>query len=94
MELLSKEIDVPIVILGPDLQLEGIAKNKSFAFDGRERPAGGISATCSSWSAPREADLRHQAARGRGRGDLHHYRQWPPRSGGMPCPPEFSAKTR
>ena len=42
MELLSKEIDVPIVILGKDLQLEGIAKNKSFGFDERDRPAGEV----------------------------------------------------
>ncbi len=39
IELLSKEIDVPITILGSDLQLEGITKNQSFALDERDRPA-------------------------------------------------------
>ncbi len=39
MELLSKEIDVPIVILGSDLQLEGITKNQSFRLDERDQPA-------------------------------------------------------
>ena len=39
IELLSKEIDVPITILGSDLQLEGITKNQSFGLDERDRPA-------------------------------------------------------
>ncbi len=39
LELLAKEIDVEIVILGSDLQLEGITKNQSFALDLRDRPA-------------------------------------------------------
>ena len=42
MELLGKEIDTEIVILGSDLQLEGITKNQSFALDEHNRPAGQI----------------------------------------------------
>ncbi len=40
--MLSKEIDVDVVILGPDLQLEGITKNQSFGLDERQQPAGDI----------------------------------------------------
>ncbi len=42
LEMLSKEIDVDVVILGPDLQLEGITKNQSFGLDERQQPAGDI----------------------------------------------------
>ena len=38
LEMLSTEIGVEIVILGSDLQLEGITKNQSFCA-GRTRPA-------------------------------------------------------
>jgi serine/threonine protein kinase len=39
LELLSQEIETPIVIQGTDLQLEGITKNQSFALDERGKPA-------------------------------------------------------
>jgi hypothetical protein len=39
LEMLSTEIGVEIVILGSDLQLEGITKNQSFSLDEREQPA-------------------------------------------------------
>ena len=39
LELLSKEIDVEIVIMGADLQLDGITKNQSFELNERDRPA-------------------------------------------------------
>jgi hypothetical protein len=39
LELLSKEIDTSITILGQDLQLEGITKNQSFGLDENDRPA-------------------------------------------------------
>ena len=39
MQLLADEIGVPIVILGPDLQIEGITKNQSFGLDERDQPA-------------------------------------------------------
>ena len=42
LELLGKEIDQEIVILGPDLQLEGITKNQSFGLDEHDRPAGEV----------------------------------------------------
>jgi hypothetical protein len=42
MELLSEEMGVPIVIIGTDLQLEGITKNQSFGMDDRDKPAGEI----------------------------------------------------
>jgi serine/threonine protein kinase len=42
LALLAEEIGVEVVILGPDLQLEGITKNQSFGLDERERPAGEI----------------------------------------------------
>jgi hypothetical protein len=42
MDMLSKEIDTEIVILGSDLQLEGITKNQSFALNERDKPAGEI----------------------------------------------------
>ena len=38
LRYLSDEIDVPIVILGSDLQLEGITKNQSFGLDAASRP--------------------------------------------------------
>jgi hypothetical protein len=40
--MLSREIGVPIEILGGDLQLEGITKNHSFGLDERQRSAGEI----------------------------------------------------
>jgi serine/threonine protein kinase len=39
MELLGKEIDTEVIILGSDLQLEGITKNQSFGLDERDKPA-------------------------------------------------------
>jgi serine/threonine protein kinase len=42
LELLSREIGVPIVIEGADLQLEGITKNQSFELDQRDKPARAI----------------------------------------------------
>ena len=39
MEMLGREIDTEIVILGGDLQLEGITKNQSFGLDERDKPA-------------------------------------------------------
>ena len=42
MDMLSKEIDTEIVILGSDLQLDGITKNQSFALNERDKPAGEI----------------------------------------------------
>ncbi len=41
-EIMAEELGVPIVILGSDLQLEGITKNQSFGLDERERPASEI----------------------------------------------------
>jgi len=42
MEMLSREIDTEIVILGSDLQLDGITKNQSFALNERDKSAGEI----------------------------------------------------
>jgi serine/threonine protein kinase len=42
MEMLGREIDTEIVILGSDLQLEGITKNQSFGLDEKNKPAGEI----------------------------------------------------
>jgi hypothetical protein len=42
MEYLSKEIDTEVVIIGGDLQLEGITKNQSFGLDEKDKPAGEI----------------------------------------------------
>ncbi len=39
MEFLGREIDTEIIILGSDLQLEGITKNQSFGLDERDKPA-------------------------------------------------------
>ena len=39
VKYLSDEIGVPIVILGGDLQLEGITKNQSFGLDASNTPA-------------------------------------------------------
>ncbi len=44
MEMLGREIDTEIVILGSDLQLEGITKNQSFGLDEKDKPAAGNSA--------------------------------------------------
>ena len=42
LEMLGKEIDQEIVILGPDLQLEGITKNQSFGLEELDQPAGEV----------------------------------------------------
>ena len=42
LALLSKEIGTEIVILGADLQLEGITKNQSFGLDERNKPSNEI----------------------------------------------------
>ena len=42
IQMIAEEIGVPIEIVGPDLQLEGITKNQSFALDERDKPAGEI----------------------------------------------------
>jgi serine/threonine-protein kinase len=39
LEMVSEEIGVPIIILGTDLQVEGITKNQSFGMDEPEQPA-------------------------------------------------------
>jgi hypothetical protein len=39
LELLSKDIGVDIVILGPDLQADGITRNQSLSVDLKNRPA-------------------------------------------------------
>jgi hypothetical protein len=42
LEMFAKEIDTKVVILGSDLQLEGITKNQSFPLDERDRPAAAV----------------------------------------------------
>jgi hypothetical protein len=42
IQMIAEEIGVPIEIRGPDLQLEGITKNQSFALEERDRPAEAI----------------------------------------------------
>jgi hypothetical protein len=42
LEMLSKDIGVEIIIMGSDLQLDGITKNQSFSLDERDQPAGEI----------------------------------------------------
>ena len=42
LQLISEEIGVPIEILGPDLQREGITKNQSFGLDESDKPAADI----------------------------------------------------
>lgn len=42
LDQLSKDIGVPIVIRGPDLQADGITKNQSFGIDLSNKPAGQI----------------------------------------------------
>jgi hypothetical protein len=42
IQMISDEIGVPMEIVGPDLQLEGITKNQSFALDEHDKPAGEI----------------------------------------------------
>ena len=39
IQMISDEIGVPMEIQGPDLQLEGITKNQSFALEERDKPA-------------------------------------------------------
>jgi len=39
IQMISDEIDVPMEIIGPDLQLEGTTKNQSFGLDARDKPA-------------------------------------------------------
>ena len=45
IQLVSEEIGVPMEIVGPDLQLEGITKNQSFGLDERDRSAREVLAT-------------------------------------------------
>jgi len=42
LQLVADEIGVPIEILGPDLQREGITKNQSFGIDERDKPAADV----------------------------------------------------
>ncbi|MFM9058041.1 MAG: protein kinase domain-containing protein [Planctomycetaceae bacterium] len=42
IQMISEEIGVPMEIRGPDLQLEGITKNQSFALDEHDKPAAEI----------------------------------------------------
>ncbi len=42
IDLLSKEIDTEFVIVGGDLQLEGITKNQPIVLDEKDKPAGEI----------------------------------------------------
>lgn len=42
IQLIAEEIGVPMEIRGPDLQLEGITKNQSFALEERGKPAEAI----------------------------------------------------
>jgi hypothetical protein len=39
IQMIADEINVPMDIIGPDLQLEGITKNQSFGLDARDKPA-------------------------------------------------------
>jgi len=39
IQMISEETGVPMDIIGPDLQLEGITKNQSFGLDARDKPA-------------------------------------------------------
>jgi serine/threonine protein kinase len=39
IQMIADEIGTPLDIIGPDLQLEGITKNQSFALDARDRSA-------------------------------------------------------
>lgn len=39
IQMISDEIGMPMEIIGPDLQLEGITKNQSFGLDERDKPA-------------------------------------------------------
>ncbi|HWB01141.1 MAG TPA: hypothetical protein VG713_21775, partial [Pirellulales bacterium] len=39
MQLLADDLGVPVVILGSDLQLEGITKNQSFGLEEKDKPA-------------------------------------------------------
>jgi hypothetical protein len=39
IQMISEEVGVPMEIVGPDLQLEGITKNQSFSLDEVGRPA-------------------------------------------------------
>jgi hypothetical protein len=39
IQMIADEIDVPMDIIGPDLQLEGITKNQSFGLEARDKPA-------------------------------------------------------
>ena len=42
IEMLSAETDIPMEILGADLQLEGITKNQSFGLDQQDQPVAAI----------------------------------------------------
>jgi serine/threonine-protein kinase len=42
IQMIADEIGVPMEIRGPDLQLEGITKNQSFALEERDKPAAEI----------------------------------------------------
>jgi hypothetical protein len=39
IQMIAEEIDVPMEIAGPDLQLEGITRNQSFGLEARDMPA-------------------------------------------------------
>jgi len=39
IQMIAEHVGVPMDIIGPDLQLEGITKNQSFGLDARDKPA-------------------------------------------------------
>ena len=52
IEMLSAETDIPMEILGADLQLEGITKNQSFGLDQQDQPVAAILRTLLSKANP------------------------------------------
>ena len=74
LDLLSKEIDVPVVILGGDLQLEGITKNQSFGLDERDQVARDVlDKVLALANADGKLVYVIKLAAGRGRDDFHHH---------------------
>jgi hypothetical protein len=42
IEMIAREIDLEIEIMGGDLEMDGITRNQSFALDERDKPAGEV----------------------------------------------------
>jgi hypothetical protein len=88
LDLISKDTGIPIVILGGDLQLEGITKNQSFTLDEKQKPIGEILQTIMQKANP-EGKLIYVFAKEGDKEVLHVTTRAAAAKRGDKLPPEF-----